>query len=690
MQAKKSSHEIPIRYIKSVGPKKSDIFQKLGLENVSDLFYYLPRRYEDRSKVISVKDARPGEPQAVMGKVLKMNAFRARTGTYIFEMAVGDDKNRLFGVWYNLPFMSKTFKVGQTVVLYGKVESPKRLQITHPAYEILDKEDLKGSLDVGRIVPIYSLTADLSQRYMRKVVHNAMAGYLGQVKDCLPTALRARKKLVDFKFAIENIHFPYSSENLERAYKRLVFEEFFVLQVVMALRRMKDRKKGIKHQVREGLLDEFEGLFDFSLTREQKKCIKDLEEDMSSERPMYRLLQGDVGSGKTAIAMYALLLSARNGYQSAMMAPTEILARQHYVTVSKTFMPFGINVRLLINGIDADSKGKIKEELKSGNADIVIGTHSLIQEHVDYSDLGLIVIDEQHKFGVAQRSTLRRKGDMPDTLVMTATPIPRSLALTVYGDMDLSMLKEKPAEREAVTVTTYWVEEDRRKAVYELIRGEIAEGRQAFIVYPRIKKTNASEMLAAEEMYEHLKDDVFSDLRMGLVHGQMKANGKDRVMEDFRKGNYDILVATTVIEVGVDIPNVTVMLVEHAERYGLAQLHQLRGRIGRGKHTSYCILMGEPKTEASRERLSMMMETDDGFRIAEKDLDIRGPGEFLGKRQSGIPELRFGNIIRDFSIMEEAREEAFSLVKEDPGLQDPHNLGIRENIAERFGGKLKI
>ncbi|MGB2600503.1 MAG: ATP-dependent DNA helicase RecG [Candidatus Omnitrophota bacterium] len=688
MQAKKSPQDIPIRYIKGVGPRKSDTFRKLGIESVSDLFYYLPRRYEDRSQVIPVKDALPGESQAVIGKVLKMNVFRARTGTSIFEMAVGDENRRILAVWYNLPFMSKTFKVGQTVVLYGKVEMQKRLQISHPAYEIVEGEDLKGALDVGRIVPIYPLTASISQRYMRKVVHNAISGHLTQVKDCLPTALRAREKLVDFKFAIENIHFPYSSENLERAYHRLVFEEFFVLQVVMALRRLKNMKKGIKYSVRDGLLNEFEDLFDFQLTAAQKKCIKDIESDMSSERPMYRLLQGDVGSGKTAVAMYALLLSVKNGYQAAMMAPTEILARQHYVTVSKTLMPLGVNVRLLVSGIDSGVGDAIREELSSGEADIVIGTHSLIQEKSDYANLGLVVIDEQHKFGVAQRKTLRGKGKDPDTLVVTATPIPRSLALTVYGDMDISLLKEKPSGREPVT--TYWVGEDRRDAVYDFLRSEITEGRQAFVVYPRIKKTESSELLAAEEMYHHMKNDVFGDLKLALVHGRMKIEEKKNVMDDFRKGAYDILVATTVIEVGVDIPNVTVMLVEHAERYGLAQLHQLRGRIGRGKHSSYCILMGEAKTEASRERLSMMAETDDGFKIAEKDLDIRGPGELLGKRQSGLPELRFGNIVRDFDIMEKARKEAFDLVNNDPGLGDIHNRGIRESIAERFGGKLEI
>ncbi len=680
--------DIPIRYIKGVGPQKARVFEKLGIENVSDLFYYLPRRYEDRSRIVDIKDLKPGEMQAVIGNVLSANIFTARTGTCILEVAVGDDSHRVFAVWYNQPYMKKLFTAGQKVMLYGKVELERRFQITHPTFEILEGEDKKGSLDIGRIVPVYPLTENLSQKYMRKTVHRAIGSHLRELQDCLPTRVRARRKLVDSRFAVENIHFPHSFDNLERAYKRLVFEEFFILQVVMALRRKSFKTKGVKHAAGQGFLDDLEKLFDFKLTREQKKCIKEIERDMSDEKPMYRLLQGDVGSGKTAVAMYAMLLSAKNGYQAVIMVPTEILARQHYVTISKTFMPLGLNIRLLVSGMDRKAAEKVKSELASGEADIVVGTHSLIQEGVDLANLGLVVIDEQHKFGVAQRKTLRGKGAAPDTLVMTATPIPRSLALTVYGDMDISFLKEKPEGRESVI--TYWVGEGRREKVYEFIRGEVKEGRQAFIVYPRIKDTASSDLLSAETMYEHLSKDVFGDLRLALVHGRMKVEEKDRVMSDFRRGKYDILVATTVIEVGVDIPNVTVMLIEHAERYGLAQLHQLRGRIGRGGHASYCILLGEAKTGSSRERLSTLAETEDGFEIAEKDLDIRGPGEFLGTRQSGLPELRFGNIARDYAIMEEARGEAFGVVSGDPGLKDPHNAGIRASITERFRGKLKI
>jgi ATP-dependent DNA helicase RecG len=688
MQVKKPSENIPVRYLKGVGPRKAEIFRKIGIENINDLFYYLPRRYEDRSEIVGVKDLRPGDTKAVVGRVLKTNVFRAATGTVIFEAAIGDEKSRIFAVWYNQPYIKKLFTVGQTVMLYGKVELQKRLQIVHPTFEILEEGSDKASLDIGRIVPIYSLTENLTQKYLRKTVHAALTGHAAQSNDLLPTVIRARRKLVDLRFAVENIHFPHSTDNLERAYRRLVFEEFFILQVVMAMRRRKNAVKGIKHTVREGLQTDFEQLFAFELTEDQKKCIRDIEKDMAGEKPMYRLLQGDVGSGKTVVAMYALLLSVQSGHQAAMMVPTEILARQHYVTVSKTFMPLGLDVRLLVNGMDQRDRDEIRREIARGDVDIVIGTHSLFQEGVEYEDLGLVVIDEQHKFGVEQRKAMAMKGKTPDVLVMTATPIPRSLALTVYGDMDVSILKGKPLERGEVT--TYWVGEEKRELVYGFIKGELEEGRQAFLVYPRIKDDASSDLRSAEEMYADLKNGAFKDYKVALVHGRMKPDDKNRIMEDFLDKKYDVLIATTVIEVGVDVPNVTVMLVEHADRYGLAQLHQLRGRIGRGKHQSYCILLGEAKTEDSHERLSTMMETADGFEIAEKDLDLRGPGEFLGTRQSGIPELRFGNIVRDFKIMEEAREEAFSLVQEDPKLSDARHAGIRQAIVERFKGKVGI
>ncbi|MDP8258338.1 MAG: ATP-dependent DNA helicase RecG [Candidatus Aadella gelida] len=686
MQVKKHLTDIPIRYMKGVGPKMASILTKVGIDNVLDLMYYLPRRYEDRSNIVAMKDISPGESQAFIGEVLKMNSFRARTGTVIFELFVGEGTKKVCAIWYNQPFMSKMFSKGQKVMLYGKVEKAGRLNITHPAFEILEEGQDEIPLEIGRIVPVYPLTESLTQKYIRKLIFHATKTYSKEVNDILPVQLRGRKKLVDSEFAVRNIHFPCSDKSLEKAYNRLVFEEFFMLQTIMAFRRRQIRKKGIKHEAHEGLLHSFGNLFDFELTNAQKKCIKDIEKDMSSERPMYRLLQGDVGSGKTVVAMYAALIASKGGYQTTVMVPTEILARQHYITFSKIFMPLGMNVRLLVNGMDQTLRDTIEKEISLGEADIVVGTHALIQDNIKYGKLGLVIVDEQHKFGVDQRQALRKKGKDPDMLVMTATPIPRSLVLTVFGDMDISSMKEKPAGRDQVS--TYWVDEGKRDSVYSFIRGEVKEGRQAFIVYPRIKQTQNSELRSAEHMAQHLKEEIFPELNVALVHGRLKSDEKEKVMEDFRNKKYDVLVATTVIEVGVDIPNVTVMVVEHAERYGLAQLHQLRGRIGRGKYASYCILLGEVKTDASYERLVTMEKTSDGFEISRKDLEIRGPGEFLGTKQSGLPELRFGNIAKDFSIMEEAREEAFSLVEEDPGLERPGNIEFKKAIEERFGIKV--
>ncbi len=685
MQEKKKYGDTSIRYLKGVGPKRAEIFKNLGIENISDLFYYLPRRYEDRSLLANIIDLKVGDERAIKGRVLKCAAFRARTGTTIVDMTIEDDTGHLQVLWYNMPFLQKTFATGQKVFLYGKVELQKRPVMVHPAFDIISDTGSCESLEVGRIVPIYSLTQDISQRYMRKTIDFAIRDHLGQAKDPLPTYIRARKKLVDFKFAVQSIHFPHSPANLERAYRRLVFEEFFTLQVIMALRRKRHDEKGIEHQAKEGLLDEFEKLFNFTFTQEQKKCIKEIEKDMASPSPMYRLLQGDVGSGKTVVAMYALITAAENSYQSVIMAPTEILARQHYVTISKALMPLGLNIRLLINGLGKREKDIVASEIARGDADIVIGTHSVLKEKINYKNLGLVVIDEQHKFGVDQRKSLRQKNAKADTLVMTATPIPRSLALTVYGDMDISFMKGKLHGRKPVA--TSWASEEQRDAVYSFLKEEVRLGRQAFIVCPRVENKGRAQLASAEGMFRHLKDGVFKELRLALIHGRMKTEEKDRVMKKFRAGEYDILVSTTVVEVGVDIPNATVMLVLHADRYGLTQLHQLRGRIGRGKHKSHFILMGDPTTDVSRERIETITNIDDGFSIAERDLDIRGPGEFLGTRQSGLPELRLGNIVRDFKIMEEAREEAFALVAADPELSEDRHLDIKKGIRERFHKK---
>jgi ATP-dependent DNA helicase RecG len=542
---------------------------------------------------------------------------------------------------------------------------------------------------MGRIVPVYRLTEDVSQRYMRFLSHEAVTRFLFSAKDSLPVNIRARTRLADLQFALRNIHFPASFENLNKAYRRIVFEEFFILQLALALKK-KDREAstpGIRHKLDAELAESFKRLLPYDLTASQLKVINEIQIDMANPKPMNRLLEGDVGSGKTVVAIYALLLTVRNGYQAAVMAPTEILARQHYINISELLMPLGINVRLLVSGLNPKKKLEIKNEIESGEVDIVIGTHAIIWEGIDFGKLGFVVVDEQHKFGVFQRHLLRKKGVSPDVLLMTATPIPRTLALTLYGDLDISVIRELPKGRRPIT--TYCLEEAKRQSIYQFIKEEIEKGRQAYIVYPRIWSGKGA-LKSAARMYNKLQEDVFPDLRLGLIHGRMKVKEKDSVMKKFKDKKIDILVSTTVIEVGIDVANASVMLIENAERFGLSQLHQLRGRIGRGDYPSYCILLGDPAGEAAKKRFDTMSETQDGFRVAEEDMELRGPGEFFGTRQHGLPELRFGNILRDFDIMEEARREAFALVGRDPRLEDARNALVREALKARFAGKLEL
>ncbi|MBF0252394.1 MAG: ATP-dependent DNA helicase RecG, partial [Candidatus Omnitrophica bacterium] len=659
-----ANKNIDIRYVKGVGPKKAEIFNKMGLYTIKDLLYYLPRRYEDRRNIHKIKDLKPGEDSAFAGQVIKQSIFTARTGTNIVEVMLDDGTGRIWAVWYNMPFMHKKFTNGDILLFYGTIESQGRLVVMHPAYDLLENIKKSGSVEMARIVPVYPLTKDLTQKYIRKITYAATHEHLSVLDEILPTSVRARQKLVDIDFAFKNIHYANSFENIDMAYRRLVFEEFFFLQIIMALKKRKNKKEGIAHKVDVNVLDEYKNIFDFELTQGQQKCMKEIEKDMSSDKPMYRLLQGDVGSGKTVVAMYAAFLAFKGGYQAVFMAPTEILARQHFFTLSELLMPLGINVTLLAGGMTQEEKNRAQNDISSGTADIIVGTHSVFQKNITYANLGLAVIDEQHKFGVDQRKTLMEKNIKADTLVMTATPIPRSLALTVYGDMDLSSLKEKPKKKG--NIVTYWVDEEGREELYKFVDKEIDDGGQIFVVCPRIKSEGAKDLASVESMHKYLKEKIFPNRSIAVVHGKTDSTEKEKIMKDFEKGKINILVATTVVEVGIDVPNASIMIIENAERYGLAQLHQLRGRIGRGNRDSYCVLVADAATESAKERLQTISGMDDGFKIAETDLSMRGPGEFLGKRQSGLPELRFGNILRDYKIMEQAREEAFDLIEDDP------------------------
>lgn len=691
--------ETPVRYFKGVGPKRGEDLARLGLRTVEDVLYYLPSRYEDRSKFTRIRDLKIGEPQAVKGEIISVSTRLAKSGIPMFQIAITDRTGFVHAVWFRQPYLKDYFRKGQQVVLYGKVELYDKVQIVNPEYEIL-KEGTAVSVHMGRIVPVYPLTSQLTQKYLRNLSFLAVSKYARLLTEKLPTYIIAREKLVDIRFAIYNIHFPTVFDHLEKAYKRIVFEEFFMLQLALAIKKshLLAREDGLGHVVAGDLVESFRKALPFELTGGQKKAIADIERDMSSKKPMNRLLEGDVGSGKTIVAAHALVLTVQNGFQGVIMAPTEVLARQHFIALSELLLPLGINVTLLIGAMDQKTKSAIYDEIKEGKANIIVGTHAIIQEAVEFKKLGLAVADEQHKFGVTQRSILKEKGYSPHILVMTATPIPRTLALTVYGDLDVSVIRELPKGRKAIV--TYWVEEEKREKAFGFIREELAKLRQAYVICPLIEKTEGPDPVtgrlraargnAAQETFKHLKDEVFPDYTVGLLHGKMNSKEKEKVMRDFKKGKINVLVSTVVIEVGIDVPNATVMLVENADLFGLSQLHQLRGRVGRGEHESYCILLANPKNEEAHRRLKAIEETLDGFQIAERDLDIRGPGEFFGTKQHGLPEMRFGNILKDFGIMESARREAFALVARDPDMREEHHRLIKESFLERFKDRLDL
>lgn len=691
MQEKNIRLDAEVRYLKGVGPMRSEELARLGIRILEDILYYLPARYEDRSNFTPIKNLKIGERQTVKGSIVTLGGRITKSGLPIFQIAVTDGTGFIHAVWFNQPYLKDYFRKAQDVVFYGKVELHDKIQLTQPEYEILKGDD-SDSINIGRIVPIYSTTARLSQRYLRSLTFAAISEYINLLREILPTYLRARHRLVDIRYAIRNIHFPPAFDSLEKSYRRIVFEEFFMLQLALAIKRkgLKAKDDAYEHKVEGGLMDSFRKALPFELTEAQKNAIADIERDMSSGRPMTRLLEGDVGSGKTVVAAHAMVLTVQNGLQAVIMAPTEVLARQHFINLSELLMPLGINIALLIGGIDPKIKKRIYSDIKEGKVDIIVGTHAIIQEAVEFKKLGLAVIDEQHKFGVMQRSILKQKGYSPHILVMTATPIPRTLALTVYGDLDISIIRELPKGRKLIA--TYWIEEAKRLEVYFFIKEELDKGRQAYVICPLIEKGQGprGKGQGVVEMFEKLKNEIFVNYEVGLLHGRMSSKEKEKVMKDFKSGKINLLVSTIVIEVGIDIANASVMLIEDADRFGLAQLHQLRGRVGRGEHESYCILLADPKTDEAVERLKAIETTTDGFQIAEADLNIRGPGEFFGTRQHGLPEIRFGNILKDFDIMEMARKEAFGLIAHDPELSEEHHRPLKENLKKRFRGKLDL
>ncbi len=672
-----------VKNVTGVGSARAKMFASRSIRTVEDLLYYAPFRYEDRCQMISVHDLRPGQTATIFVKVLSCGLVRTRRGKFIYDLSAGDASGVQPGglircIWFNASYLerSKTFRAGQHVFFYGKAERDAygtgNLVITQPRFEILvdSVPRASNSLEIGRITPIYEAIGPLSPVVIRRLVWAALENIGDRIPECLPPSIIRRRNLPDRAGALRQMHFPPPDTPLDAlasfrtpAQQRMIFEEFFAIGVAMALKRRQLKwLPGIAVEINDRVREAIKRFLPFHPTAAQKRVLKEIVDDMRSSHPMSRLLQGDVGSGKTLVALEAAVVAIENGSQVAIMAPTEVLATQHYLYCKRLLSPLGYQPALLTGSQSAREKLQIKNLLKSGIIPLVVGTHALIEQDVEFARLALAIVDEQHRFGVVQRQNLVRKGPAPHVLVMTATPIPRTYALAAYGDLDISIINEMPPGRTPV-LTRVLSESDRARTL-NFIRSRILAGEQAYVICPLVEESDKLNLRPAIRIHEHLAKDVFPELRVGLLHGRLPGEEKESVMERFKTGEIQVLVSTTVVEVGVDVPNATVMLIEHAERFGLAQLHQLRGRIGRGAAKSYCFLMsGGDAGEDANERLRALADTQDGFRIAELDFQLRGPGEFLGTRQSGIPAFRIANLLRDRDILEQARREAFEFVE---------------------------
>ncbi len=685
----------PVTTLPGVSSAYAARLQRLGIATVGDLLYHFPHRYDDYATLKPINRLEYGEETTVIGTIWDTKTRQTRGGGVIVSSIIADASGTIEAVWFNQPYLTRQLRAGRRIVLSGKVdEYLGRLILRSPAWEPLEQE----LIHTARLVPVYPLTSGVSARWLRRIIKRVVDYWTPRLQDHLPEAVRSRASLMDLPTAIRQIHFPDNRQAADQARHRLSFDEFFFIQLGMLHRRRRwQTQEAPSLPTDHSLLDRFLQSLPFELTAAQRRSMDHILQDLARPQPMSRLLQGDVGSGKTVVAAAAMLMAVAAGKQAALMAPTEILAEQHYRTLTTLLASsadWGLarpaSIVLLTGGLAQAERRQAYSAIATGQANIVVGTHALIQRHVTFHDLALVIVDEQHRFGVVQRATLRGKGGAPHMLVMSATPIPRSLALTLYGDLDLSVIDELPPGRRPIE--TRWLLPRERERAYAFLRSQIEKGRQAFILYPLIEESDKIEARAAVEEYERLQRSVFPDLRLGLIHGRMKAREKDEIMTRFRQGEIDILVSTSVIEVGIDVPNATVMLVEGADRFGLAQLHQFRGRVGRSEHQAYCLLLSDsaspdnPQTRATWERLKAIEETQDGFLLAEKDLELRGPGDFFGVRQSGLPQLRLASL-SNLQVLEQARAEAQRLFQEDPTLsKDEHKL-LADQVTQFWQGR---
>ena len=691
-QYQRSLKNMDITYVKGVGPQVASKLNKLGIFTANDLITYYPKKHINYASRTLIKKIKEGENVTIYGVIKQQKAYNTPRGLGILKVTIEDESGTLdLSYFYAkaskflLERYKSQFPKGLSIMVSGKAKRDKytgKMTLEKPEHQIIsaDFEENKN-LNMGRIVPIYGLTENLSIKTLRRAIYNALEEFESELIDIIPTYLSEKYNFLPKCTSIKEIHFPQEEDNIEKAREHLVYEELFLFQLKCALLRkeIQETTKSVKINIKsEGLVQKFISNLPFELTNAQKNAVKEIITDLNSEKPMQRLLQGDVGSGKTVVACIMLLSAIENGYQGALMAPTEILARQHYENFVKWLSPYNINVGLFVGSNKTKLRKQIETDLINGQIHIAIGTHALVQENIEFNNLGAIVIDEQHRFGVKQRTKLRAKGNVPQVLTMTATPIPRTLSLTLHGDLDLSIIDEMPQGRKPIK--TELISSALRRKAYSLIKKEVDAGHQAYIVFPLIEESETLSAKAATQEAEKLQKEIFPELKIGLLHGKLQNTEKEQVMNDFKNGKYHILVSTTVVEVGVDVKNATVMMIENAERFGLSQLHQLRGRVGRSDLQSYCILVSGSKNEETKQRLSIMEQTNNGFIIAEKDLEIRGPGEFLGVRQSGLPDFSIADITKDTAILERARNDAFDFVKNQI-LEDHKNL--KAEISEK-------